>query len=397
MVAAGCKQCKPETGMIPGCDGCYGQIHRIPICLAHTNRLIANSNDMDARSRLPRYLAGLAFFLSLLPVMAPGVTGLDLFEAEVPVSSQTPAERSTAMQQALASVLVRVTGQRELLQQSPGRALLGSAGNYVQQYRYFTVPDSVPPQLMMRVRFDGEAVRQALRQQGVAFWGDAERPDTLVWLAVEDRGRRYIVSAQDGTQAGQQLELAARQRGIPLLFPLLDLEDQSRVQFSDLWGGFFDHALEASQRYNPQAILIGRLNRSRTGSWVARWNLQVAGNPSSWTNSDNQLAGVLNSGIDNVADTLASRLAVRETGSHTGMVSVRVDDIRTLAAYARVNDYLASLTAVRQLQVEEVSPTSVNYALQLDGTLQGLTQTIAIGTVLEPDPTGTPATYRLRQ
>ena len=329
--------------------------------------------------------------------MAPAVTGQDLFEAEVHVSSQSQAERATAMQQALAEVLVRVTGQRDLLQQSSGRALLGSAGKYVQQYRYFTVPGSEPPRLMMRVRFDDETVRQALRQQGVAFWGDAERPDTLVWLAVEDRGRRYIVAAQDGTGAGQQLELASRQRGIPLLFPLMDLEDQSKVRFSDLWGGFFDHAYEASQRYNPQAILIGRLNRSQTGSWVARWNLRVAGSPSSWTNSDNRLAGVLGSGIDNVADTLASRLAVRDAGSQAGMVSVRVDDIRTLAAYARVNEYLASLTAVRQLQVEEVGPTSVRYALQLDGSLQGLTQTIAIGTVLEPDPTGTPATYRLRQ
>ena len=121
------------------------------------NRLTENSNDMDARSRLSGYLAGLAFFLSLLPVTATGVTGQDLFEAEVPVSSQTPVVRTTAMQQALAEVLVRVTGQRELLQQPSGRALLGNAGNYVQQYRYFTVPGTEPPQLKMRVRFDGEA------------------------------------------------------------------------------------------------------------------------------------------------------------------------------------------------------------------------------------------------
>ena len=355
------------------------------------------SNDMDARSRLPRFLAWMAFLLLLLPAITPAVTGQELFEAEVPVSSQQPAERASAMKQALSEVLVRVTGQRELPQQPAGRALLDGAGNYVQQYRYFTVPGSEPPRLMMRVRFDDEAVRQALREQGVAFWGDAERPDTLVWLAVEDRGRRYIVAEKDGTPAGQQLEQASRQRGIPLLFPLMDLEDQSKVRFSDLWGGFFDHAREASQRYNPQAILIGRLNRSPTGSWVARWNLLVAGSPSSWTNSDNQLAAVLSDGIDNVADTLSSRLAVRDAGVPAGMVSVRVDDIRTLAAYARVNSYLDSLTAVRQLQVEEVNPTSVRYALQLDGSLQGLTQTIAIGTVLEPDPTGAPATYRLRQ
>jgi hypothetical protein len=352
---------------------------------------------MDARSRLQRQFVGLAFFLCLLPLAVHAVTGQHLFEAEVPVSSQQPAERSTALQRALAEVLVRVTGQRELPGQPAGRAVIGNAANYVQQYRYYTIPDSTPPQLMLRVRFDGEGVQQALRQQGVAFWGDAERPDTLVWLAIEDRGRRYIVAAQDGSEAGRKLELASRQRGIPLLFPLMDLEDQSRVRFSDLWGGFFEHAVEAAQRYTPQAILIGRLNRSRTGNWVARWNLQVAGKPSSWSNSDIRLAGVLDSGIDTVADTLASRLAVRDSGGFADTVSVRVDDIRTLDAYVRVSDYLASLTAVRGLQVEEVSPTSVRYALQLNGSLQGLTQTITIGTVLEPDPTGTPATYRLRQ
>ena len=352
---------------------------------------------MKAKQLFCRPLAGLALLLSLLPLLGHAVTGQDLFEAEVPVSSQQPAERATAMQQALGDVLVRVTGQRELLQQASVRSLVGSVDSYVQQYRYFTVPGRTPPQLMLRVRFDGEAVRQALRQQGIAFWGDAERPDTLVWLAVEDRGRRSIVAARDGSEAWQQLELVSRQRGIPLLFPLMDLEDQSRVRFSDLWGGFFDDALAASARYNPQAILIGRLNRSRSGSWVARWNLQVAGTPTAWTNSDIRLAGVLGAGIDNVADNLASRLAVRDTGGQADVVSIRVDDIRTLAAYARVNDYLESLTTVRNLQVQEVSPTSVQYALQLNGSLQGLTQTIAIGSVLEPDPTGTPGMYRLRQ
>jgi hypothetical protein len=352
---------------------------------------------MDASPRLARYLSGLAFLLALLLVAVPAPGAQQLFEAEVPVASQDPAQRATAMKQALAEVLVRVTGQRGLPQQPAGRSLLDGAGSYVQQYRYFTRPDSTPPQLMMRVRFDGEAVQQALRREGVAFWGDAERPDTLVWLAVEDGGRRYLVAAQDGTQAGRQLELASRQRGIPLLFPLLDLQDQSSVRFSDIWGGFFDHAIEASERYNPQAILIGRLNRSRTGGWVARWNLRVAGSPSSWTSTGSQLADVLDSGIDMVADTLASRLAVRDADGTTDSVTVRVDDVRTLEAYARVSDYLASLTAVRRLQVEAVTPDAVHYALQLDGSLQGLTQSIAIGTVLEPDPAGSPATYRLRQ
>ncbi len=334
-------------------------------------------------------------WLTSLAVQAVG--GQDLFEAEVPVTSQQPEERSTAMQQALSEVLVRVTGQRELLRTGQVRPLLDDASRFIQQYRYFTVPDSTPPELMLRVRFDSNGIRQALREQGVAYWGDTERPDTLVWLGVEERGRRYIVSAQDGTVAREQVQQAARQRGVPLLFPLMDLQDQAQVRFSDIQGGFFDRVLEASERYSPQAILIGRLNLSPSGSWVARWNLRVAGNTTTWTDTDSQLAGVARAGIDNVADSLASRLAVTDSGTLGNRVSITVEDINTLAAYARVTDYLESLTAVRQVQVVQVAGTSVDYGLQLHGSLQGLTHTIIIGTVLEPAAGEAPGSYRVRQ
>jgi hypothetical protein len=338
-----------------------------------------------------------AALLWLAPLAVHAAGGQDLFEAEVPVTSQQPAERTAAMQQALSAVLVRVTGQRELLRSGRVRPLLDDASRFVQQYRYFTVPESTPPRLMLRVRFDGDGIRQALREQGVAYWGGTERPDTLVWLAVEESGRRYIVSAQDGTVAHEQVRQAARQRGIPLLFPLMDLQDQAQVRFSDIQGSFFDRVLDASGRYNPQAILIGRLNRSPSGSWVARWNLRVAGNTTAWTDTDKQLAGVARAGIDNVADNLASRLAVTDSGMLGNRVNVTVEDINTLAAYARVTEYLASLTAVRQLQVVQVAGTSVDYDLQLNGSLQGLTQTVIIGTVLEPAAGDAPGTYRVRQ
>jgi hypothetical protein len=39
----------------------------------------------------------------------------------------------------------------------------------------------------------------------------------------------------------------------------------------------------------------------------------------------------------------------------------------------------------------------VNYDLQLNGSLQGLTQTIVIGSVLEPVAGDAPGSYRVRQ
>jgi hypothetical protein len=344
-------------------------------------------------------LAVICAFLQLLPASAVAAATDTLYEADVPVAGQQPDLRAAYMKTALREVLVRVTGQPEVLNQAAVRPLLDNPERYVQQYRYFTVPDSTPPQLMLRVHFDGGAIQQALRQQGVAYRGGSERPEILVWLAVEDQGRRYLVSAQDDSEASRELQQAARQRGIPLVLPLLDLEDQNRVRFADVWGGFFEGVKTASARYNPGAVLIGRLNRGPAGGWAARWDMPDGRDAGSWSGSGDQLGGVLQAGIATLSERLASGQAVAEGGAvaDAGMTSITVEDVNTLMAFARVDDYLASLAAIRRRELARVDGSTLQYALQLTGPLDGLTQTIAIGTVLEPSPGGAPGSYRMRQ
>jgi len=350
---------------------------------------------MEIHQQRTKIQLAVACLLWMVASLAGAAVSQQLFESEVVVQSQAPAERSAAMKSALEEVLVRVAGQDSVLTTGPAMALLQKPSRLVQQYRYFTVPDSEPPILKLWVRFDGDAIRQSLQQQGLAYWG-AERPDTLLWLAVEDRGKRYVVSADDNSDVHEQIVQVAKHRGVPILFPLMDLEDQSQARFSDIWGGFFEHVLTASKRYNPQAVLIGRLNRSTSGGWSARWYMDVAGRTASWSDSRQQLAALLQQGMDDTADQLASRFAVANQGGDN-VVRISVDGVRTLAAYARINEYLNSLTSVVDVQVEQLTGSQVQYSLQLNGGLQGLTRTVSIGTVLEPVAGEVPGSYRLRQ
>jgi hypothetical protein len=337
----------------------------------------------------------LLVLLLCLPLAVAQAAAPALFESEVVVSDQTPAQRNVALQSALGEVLVRVTGQASVLEMAAVQSLLAGPEQLVQQYRYFTEPDTEPPLLKLWVRFDGDAIRQTLQQQGVAYWG-GERPDTLVWLAVEDRGNRYVVSADDNSEVHRKMAAAARARGVPVLFPLMDLEDQSQVRYADIWGGFFDKVVSASQRYNPPAILIGRLNRMSSGAWASRWQLDMGGKTRSWSDSHPQLDMLAKQGIDDLADVQASQLAVT-TNAAGSTVAISVTGIETLAAYARAGNYLASLSSVRNVQVGEVKPGVVQYTLQLNGSMQDLTRTVAIGTVLAPAAGGMPGNYRLRQ
>jgi hypothetical protein len=352
---------------------------------------------MDISTQGLARLAVIGLFLCLLSVSGIAPASDNLFEADVPVSGQEPDLRTAYMKTALQEVLVRLTGQPEVINRASVHSLLDRPESYVQQFRYYVLPDSTPPRLMLRVRFDGAALQQALRQQGVAYWGDTERPEILLWLAVEDGSRRYIVSAQDDSDVSRELQQVARQRGIPLLLPLMDLEDQARVRFTDVWGGFFDAVQAASDRYKPGVVLIGRLNRSASGGWVARWDLHNGRAAGAWGGSGDQLAGVLQAGIDTLSQRLAAGLAVTESAADTGKTRITVEDVNTLLAFARVDDYLSSLAAIRGLELDRVEGSTLRYALQLSGTLDGLTQTLAIGTVLEPSPGGAPGAYRMRQ
>jgi len=334
-------------------------------------------------------LLGLAAFS--LAVAEPA-----LFESEVVVGDQSSATRAAALDSALREVLVRVTGQRGVQDMQAAQLLLADPERLVQQYRYFTESGKEPPLLKLWVRFDGAAIRQALQQQGVAYWG-GERPDTLVWLAVEERGNRYVVPAGDNGEVYRQVEAAGRSRGVPLVFPLMDLEDQARVRFADIWGGYTDKVIGASQRYSPPAILIGRLNRTASGGWAARWQLEMGGRQRAWSDSHPQLAALAAQGIDELAGLQAEQLAVTTPGYTGSAVAITVDGLDTLAAYARTGNYIAALSAVRAVQVGAASGDTVQYNLQLNGNLQDLVRTVSVGTVLEPVMDGVPGHFRLRQ
>jgi len=351
---------------------------------------------MDKSRQSGAWLAGLLCLFLLSPALTARAATQDLFDAEVVVPNQTAGVRSRALGTALEEVLVRVAGQDTVLKTEPAKQMLDKPDALVQQYRYFNEPGSEPPLLKLWVRFDGDAIRNSLQRQGQAYWG-GERPDTLVWLAVEDRGRRYLVAADDGTDVQQQIALAAKQRGLPILFPLMDLEDQSQVRFTDIWGGFFENVTAASRRYNPQAILIGRLNRSPSGGWSSRWHLEVAGKSSAWSDSRQQLEILSQQGIDDAADRLAESFAVGRGGGSRSTINISVSGVDSLNDYARLSAYLKGLTAVVDMQVVRVAGAEIDYSLQLNGSLDDLTRTVTIGTVLEPVPSDTPGSYRLRQ
>lgn len=303
-----------------------------------------------------------------------------LFTAQVPFDERKQNPRDTAYKKALAEVLLRISGPELVNDPVMFESVFPNPGNYVVQYR----PGEDDT---LWVTFDGEAVENTLRQSGQNVWG-ADRPVTLVWLAVDwGRGVREIVTADnpDGERQSRSvnrnrrlrqriLDIAER-RGLPVLFPLLDSEDMGNVEFSDIWGGFNERIVEASKRYDTNSILIGRVRASAADR--NRWTYLFSGREREWTGEPEVV-------IAQISDMLASEFAIAGNDP-LRTVQVYVSGINSVEAYGSVQQMLAEMSLIDDYSVTEVAGDTISFRVNARGGAARLARALRFEGLIEQE------------
>ncbi len=329
----------------------------------------------------------------------PGWASDALHEATVPIADRTPAAKEAAVKQALSEVLIRLSGDAEALSQPANKAILAKPNQYLQQYQYEGGSEGG---LYFRAGFDAAALEAALQQRGVTLWG-RDRPPVLVWLAVDDGQRRYLLGAEDADRVLAEVQAAAHRQGLTLILPLLDLEDQSKVTFTQVNDVALEQLLPASERYQPQAVLVGSL-KPDGANWSGSWGLHYAGADARWQASGVGLAAMLDAGLGQVDQRLVASTPKPTAAVPPGQsrLPVRIEGVASLADYARVSAYLAGLPTVRSSELEVASGQTLEFIVDVQGGVLGLNQVVALDRVLEPavaesaSTAGGTAVYRLR-
>lgn len=325
----------------------------------------------------------------------------DLYEASVPVPDQSAGARNVALQQALAAVLVKVTGERSAGGVPALASLLQNPSQFLQQYRYEQAPGAngtpaltyydltrvgtpaIPlTGLLLSARFDPEVVDQAVRAAHEPLWG-RERPATLVWIAFQDGSNVSIVSASGNSAIVQAMNSAAQQRGVTLMFPAMDAVDQQAIGIPDITEDNTARIQQASQRYKPDATLIGSIYMTTPGQYAARWQLTVGNQTASWTTPPNDLASVAADGVQTAADNYAKWFALAADAVGQDGVTLSVTGISGVDAYAKVLAYLGKLTPVKSVQVTRVDNHTVYFSLDTRGSLANLQQAVLLGDLLK--------------
>jgi hypothetical protein len=257
------------------------------------------------------------------------------------------------------------------------------AKRYAQQYRYLKSTSSTAHdanRLILWVRFDEAAVSKLLLSNNIPVWGST-RPATLVWLVIDNRGQRELIGNNSQHEARTILIRQAHRRGVPLRFPLLDLTDRSAIRTSDVWGNFESTILRASQRYQTEAVLVGRVFQSYSGHWNSRWSLYADSRRQDYSLNGSNIEEVIRPGIDSTAEALASRYASAGQ-TDTDTVLLQVKDIKTLPDYNRALKYLTELSNVNSAQPVELQENTAIFSLTTRAGRLGIARAVALGHTL---------------
>ncbi len=305
-------------------------------------------------------LAALALLLTLADFQAQAVFVEDLYRAEVAVPDRSRAERERAFALALQQVFIRLGGNDLVLREPRIRRIIANARTRVRTYRYRQpTEEEAKGGHWLSVEFFGKQLTDLFTELGLPLWGQ-ERAETLLWLTVVDENGTRQIRVGDSGPIVDLLLQQSREKGTPLLFPLLDIDDIAALRvLSGFEGGV--HAdiapfIRASQRYEAPAVLVGALRKVGGGqdSWEAEWALLLGGDViRRWVSDRLPLEDLLSVSWRQISRLLVRRFAFRGKAEE-GSVELQVDGVASIEDFKAVLDRLDSLLIVMKVLPQEV-------------------------------------------
>ncbi len=331
---------------------------------------------------LQHYIAALILTLLLIPVVAFSYPVTDLYDGAEVVLDQFDSQRQQAILAALKKVLLRVTGDEAILSQAFVEPMLAQPELYVSAYRY--EPTSDTNTFNLQIKFDALAINRLLRQQNQAVWG-ADRPLVLVWLAIDNGQLKDIVSSESETfaEVAVAIQKAAQMHGLPVLLPLLDMDDRMQVSVNDVWGPYPDVIRRASLRYQADLQLIARAYRNNKQQWQLDWSSISAFEKQHWQTNAPELNDAINAGLNQLTRQIAAHFISNPDPERPDRVQLTVSGIGEQYDFAAVASYLNSLTPVAAVDLLSAGPQAITFELKLSSSESALVEVLAVGHKLE--------------
>ena len=344
--------------------------------------------------------------LLLLPckeVLAVEVSSL--YQGKVEIENQSTANRRKAIKAALSVVMVKVGGTQKILAKPEVRKAINNYNLYLSQYQYETDEQGV---LYLQAQFNESKVNKVFQSHNLPLWGSL-RPQTLIWLVEEDMLSRKVVSSMSSSQLPTVIQKSSQTRGLPVIMPLMDLEDSQNIALSDVWGKFYQPLSQASQRYDAESIVVMRLSNASLVSseeFQHNKNEQVVVNCGllcrngkdkiyytldwSFVNDKNSLSkqytGVdktflIKEALDDITEQTYEKYALLT--SEKQKFTIEVANVNSIETYMEIFRFLDNLSNVRGVTLNEAEGIKRIFKLDIIGSEEAFLQALALNNELQ--------------
>ena len=338
--------------------------------------------------------------ISWQPSLALQVSGL--YSQQIPVTNDGEAERNRAFKEALAAVVVKVSGDPRWLENPAIERAIAQAQNYVEATSYISESIQLPledntasadtdeeqfytaEQRIISVNFAAALIDELLEDADIPVW-DGNRPSVLVWMVLQSSaGDREFLTADSNPEIVKVMQDFAAARGLPIIFPVLDFEDRRALTENVVWN--LDEAAIsiASERYGADSILAGRLHFTASDELVGLWQFQFQEEADVFDGFDSELQSYLYDPLNRITTRLAGYFAILPESIDGGSVRLRIDGIKNLNAYSSLLSYVENLGLVATVTTAEVDGERIELQLNLVGDTRQLYEQIALDRDLLP-------------
>ncbi|WP_426993141.1 DUF2066 domain-containing protein [Methylomonas sp. CM2] len=235
-----------------------------------------------------------------------------LYEIELVARGQSAEDRTQVIKQGLYAVLSRVLVSEDISKIPAVQQALTGAQNYVKQFQFSLISADESPDTearLARIEFDEDQVMQVMRDSHVGIWSEI-RPETLVWLVVDQGGNRQFYNADTMPELESALAFAAKVKGIPMIFPMLDLEEQQRITVSQVLSADSRGLLAASARYEVTSVMAGRIVE-KGECWQGEWAFYFDGKIKQWNSPCQPLKATAVAAAQGAYDVLSNYYGVK--------------------------------------------------------------------------------------
>lgn len=331
---------------------------------------------------------GVVRVLAVLAVLAGMTSELHaveiktLYQVRMMAPDQGRKSRMEMFSLALAQVVIKVTGKTDTPTLEGMHTAMKTPEMFVSRYDYRKLPAKVAadnPQaaFFLDITFNQAMVNKLLQDNELSLWG-SNRAETLIWIGIEERGERQMLGEESSLEIVQALKVASIQWGVPLLFPLLDMEDRRSLSMAEHWGLFPAAVAKASGRYGVESLLAMRVYSSADDKVNGRVMFIFRGRVWNEDISDVSADVFASSALSLVASRLAAFYAVLSDASSERPLRIQVSAVSDVHDYAKLLRYLEKLTAVRSVMPVYVKGDTLMLDLVIDGSPEQLDAEISL-------------------